>query len=81
MSESFVMVAAHGSRRRPLARIVALISAGVLMQQSAGLLAQEEAETLRLPTIMVLGENPADVSSQPGAVSLVQLEDLILRQP
>ena len=81
MSEIFVMAAADGIHRRPLARLVALFSAGVLMQQSAVVMAQEGVDTLRLPTIMVLGENAADVSNQPGAVSLVQLEDLILRQP
>ncbi|MDO9520659.1 MAG: TonB-dependent receptor [Pseudohongiella sp.] len=71
----------HGSTRRPLARALALISAGLLIQQSAPVLAQDDVETLRLPTILVLGENAADVSRQPGAVSLVLLEDLILRQP
>jgi Fe(3+) dicitrate transport protein len=71
----------HGSKRRPLSIALTLISAGLLLQQSAAVLAQDEVETLRLPTILVIGNNPADVSRQPGAVSLVHLEELILRQP
>lgn len=78
MSHSFVMATA---RRRPLTRSLALISAGLLLQQSAAVLAQDDAEGLRLPTILVLGDNAADVSRQPGAVSQVHLEELILRQP
>ncbi|MDP2284001.1 MAG: TonB-dependent receptor, partial [Pseudohongiella sp.] len=69
------------SKRRPLAGAIALLGSSLLLQQSTLVLAQDEEPVLRLPTILVIGENPADVSRQPGAVSLVQLEELILRQP
>ncbi|MDP3515896.1 MAG: TonB-dependent receptor [Pseudohongiella sp.] len=69
------------SKRRPLAGAIALLGGSLMLQQSTLVLAQEEEPVLRLPTILVIGENPADVSRQPGAVSLVQLEELILRQP
>lgn len=69
------------SKRRPLASAIALLAASVLLPSSGALMAQEEEAGLRLPTILVIGNNPADVSRQPGAVSLVQLEELILRQP
>ncbi|MDP1756571.1 MAG: TonB-dependent siderophore receptor, partial [Pseudohongiella sp.] len=69
------------SKRRPLASAIALLGSSLLLQQSTLVLAQDEEPVLRLPTILVIGENPADVSRQPGAVSLVQLEELILRQP
>jgi Fe(3+) dicitrate transport protein len=69
------------SKRRPLACAIALLGGSLLLQQSTLVFAQDEEPVLRLPTILVIGENPADVSRQPGAVSLVQLEELILRQP
>ncbi len=69
------------SKRRPLANAMALLGASVMLPYAGALMAQEETEGLRLPTILVVGNNPADVSRQPGAVSLVQLEELILRQP
>jgi len=69
------------SKRRPLASAIALLGASVLLPSSGALMAQEGEAGLRLPTILVIGNNPADVSRQPGAVSLVQLEELILRQP
>lgn len=69
------------SKRRPLVSAMALLGASVLLPYSGELMAQEEDAGLRLPTILVIGNNPADVSRQPGAVSLVQLEELILRQP
>ena len=69
------------SKRRPMANAMALLGASVMLPYTGALMAQEETEGLRLPTILVVGNNPADVSRQPGAVSLVQLEELILRQP
>jgi Fe(3+) dicitrate transport protein len=74
-------VVSHPYKHRTLASAAALTSAALLMSISMTAFAQDESETLRLPTILVLGKNAADVSRQPGAVSLVQLEDLILRQP
>lgn len=70
-----------GYKKHPLAKAMALLGASVLLPSNGALMAQEETEGLRLPTILVIGNNPADVSRQPGAVSLVQLEELILRQP
>jgi Fe(3+) dicitrate transport protein len=70
-----------GYKKHPLAKAMALLGASVLLPSNGALMAQEETEGLRLPTILVVGNNPADVSRQPGAVSLVQLEELILRQP
>jgi Fe(3+) dicitrate transport protein len=69
------------SNRRPLANTIALLGASVILPYSGTLMAQQEEAGLRLPTILVIGNNPADVSRQPGAVSLVQLEELMLRQP
>lgn len=69
------------SKRRPLANAIAVLGASVLLPYAGALMAQEEEAGLRLPTILVIGSNPADVSRQPGAVSLVQLEEMILRQP
>ncbi len=70
-------------KRRPLVTAFTLASAAIALQSPSLLLAQdlEGSEGLRLPSILVIGENPGDVSRQPGAVSLVQIEELVLRQP
>jgi Fe(3+) dicitrate transport protein len=62
--------------RRPLFAAIALATL-----QSPLLHAQDAVEGLRLPSILVIGENPSDVSRQPGAVSLVNQDELLLRQP
>jgi Fe(3+) dicitrate transport protein len=72
--------------RRPLVIALAIAGSGLTGLLSDTATAQqnhsaEAAESLRLPSILVIGENPADVSRQPGAVSLVQLEEMVLRQP
>ncbi|TFH70842.1 TonB-dependent receptor [Gammaproteobacteria bacterium LSUCC0112] len=69
------------NKRRPLASAIALLGTSILLLHSTAVIAQDDEPVLRLPTILVVGENPADVSRQPGAVSLVHLEELILRQP
>jgi Fe(3+) dicitrate transport protein len=67
-------------KQKPLAALLALASASLVMQPSA-LVYAEETDSVRMPTILVIGQNPDDVSRQPGAVSLVTLEEITLRQP
>lgn len=69
-------------RRRSISKAVALATAALFVQHASVSFAQTEAAAgVRLPSILVLGENAADVSKQLGAVSLVGIEELQLRQP
>jgi len=67
-------------RQKPLTTALALAAATLFMQFSTPILAEQE-ESLRLPTILVIGQNPDDVSRQPGAVSIINIDDIKLRQP
>ncbi len=75
------MNARIGSKRRPLVSALAVASASLLASNALLVQAQETLDERRLPAIFVVGQNPGDVSRQPGAVSIVELEEMILRQP
>lgn len=75
-----INISAFRGNRRPLSVAISL-SCAVTLWFPAGAAFAQDTGGLRLPSIMVIGENPADVSRQPGAVSLVQLQDLELKQP
>jgi Fe(3+) dicitrate transport protein len=69
------------SNTKPLVTALALASASLMASMAPLSQAQETNEERRLPAIFVVGQNPGDVSRQPGAVSIVQLEEILLRQP
>lgn len=64
--------------RTRLAHALSLALAGIAVASPA--LAQSEADT-RLPSIEVVGSSRADILRQPGAVTLVTLEEIRLKQP
>jgi len=65
-------------RFRPSCLTLALAATGLLCGQSA--FAQDDANR-KLPMIMVVGNSQQDIARQPGAVSIVTLEELQLKQP
>jgi len=74
---------AHRFVRKPLA--LALTSAALLGVPSLFMQAQAQSETLaterELPAIYVIGKDQGAALRQPGAVALVGIEELQLRQP
>src|SRR5690606_37930388 len=65
-----------------LPRPLTLALAASSLYGSPQLLAQDEPQAdPRLPMIMVVGDSRQDVLRQPGAVSIVTLEQLQLKQP
>lgn len=71
-------VSATSTRFRPSRLTLAIAAAGLLCGQAA--LAQDD-DTRKLPTIEVVGSSQQDIMRQPGAVSIVTLEELQLKQP
>jgi Fe(3+) dicitrate transport protein len=67
-------------RQKPLTIALVLTATTLFIQPGAPVLAEEDG-SLRLPTILVIGQNPDDVSRQPGAVSIINIDDIKLRQP
>jgi Fe(3+) dicitrate transport protein len=65
-----------GRAARNAAAIVTLAGAGLLASVPA-----PAQETVDLPTIVVIGHAEGDAARQPGAVSIVTMEDLRLQQP
>lgn len=63
---------------------LALAVAGILLPQllqAQGADSTAEERERALPTIMVVGESNADILRQPGAVSIITLEEIRLKQP
>lgn len=75
------MSSAAQPRRSPFVRfhvVAALAGAGSIV--SAPVLA-DDAESARMPTIVVVGQAEGDIERQPGAVAIVTAEELQLKQP
>lgn len=76
---SYPLSSSVRANRKPLVAALALAVAGLSCSPAA--LAQADSDDTRLPTIEVVGSSRADVLRQPGAVALVTLEEIRLKQP
>jgi len=65
--------------RNPLATALGLAVTALLTGQTAQ--AQSQGEGPRLPVIYAVGQNKTEAYRQPGAVALVTLEEIVLKQP
>lgn len=67
--------------RNPLATALGLAVTTLLTGQTAQAQSQGEGEGPRLPVIYAVGQNKTEAYRQPGAVALVTLEEIVLKQP